>query len=280
MKLLRYGPVGEEKPGLLDNDGVVRDLSGYVEDIADAALTPEGLERLSGIDPSTLTAVEDIQRLGPCVGGVGKIPCIGLNYRDHAAEMGHDIPTEPVMFMKATSALCGPTDDIIIPKGSTKLDWEVELAIIIGKPGKNIAEADAMDHVAGYALLDDVSERAFQIERGGQWLKGKSADTFAPLGPWLVTKDEVLDPHALDIWLSVDGDRMQNGNTRTMIFPVQTVVSYVSEFMSLQSGDVIATGTPPGVGGGRKPPRFLKAGEVVTLGISGLGEQRHVVVDG
>ena len=278
MKLLRYGPAGSEKPGLLDGEGRIRDLSGKVEDIAGDVLLPEGLARLAALDPASLPAVEGEPRIGPCVGRVGKFPAIGLNYSDHAAETGAEPPREPIIFMKATSSICGPNDDTIVPQGSTKLDYEVELGLVIGKPGAYIAEADALSHVAGYCTVNDVSERAFQIESTGQWVKGKSADSFGPIGPWLVTRDEVPDPQALDLWLDVDGERRQTGNTRTMIFSAAHLVSYVSRFMSLQSGDIITTGTPPGVGMGMTPTGFLKSGQVVRLGIEGLGEQQQTIV--
>ncbi len=278
MKLLRYGPSGEEKPGLLDAGGTLRDLSGEVADIGGEALTAVGLARLAALDPSALPAVDGSPRIGPCVGGVGKFICIGLNYSDHAEETNNPIPDEPIMFAKSTSAICGPDDDVIIPKGSTKTDWEVELGIVIGDEARYVPEADAMDHVAGFCVVNDVSERAFQIERGGQWTKGKSADTFGPIGPWLVTKDEVPDPGNLSMWLEVDGHRYQNGSTKTMIFGVAHLVSYVSHFMSLQPGDVISTGTPPGVGMGQKPQVYLKPGQMMELEIEGLGRQRQTTV--
>ncbi|MEO5323226.1 fumarylacetoacetate hydrolase family protein [Mesorhizobium sp. CC13] len=282
MKLLRYGPMGKEKPGLLDASGRVRDLSRHVDDIAGDVLMPEGLARLRGIDPETLPLVagtpqQDL-RLGACVGRIGKFICIGLNYADHAAETGAAIPAEPIVFNKWTSAIVGPDDDVEIPRGSVKTDWEVELGVVIGKPGRYIDEADAMSHVAGYCVVNDVSEREFQIERGGTWDKGKGCDTFGPTGPWMVTADEVSDPQNLKMWLDVDGKRFQDGSTRTMIFGVAHVVSYLSRFMSLQTGDVISTGTPPGVGLGQKPPVYLKPGQTMTLGIEGLGTQRQRVV--
>lgn len=274
MKLLRYGPKGQEKPGLLDADGVMRDLSGFVDDIAGDVLGEAGLARLRGLDTSTLPRVPDGVRLGACVGRVGKMVCIGLNYADHAAESNLPVPTEPVVFNKWTSAIVGPNDDVEIPRGSTKTDWEVELGVVIGKACKNVEAADALDYVAGYCVVNDISEREWQIERGGQWDKGKGFDTFGPIGPWLVTRDEVPDPQQLDLWLEVDGHRYQNGNTRTMIFGVAQVVAYLSRCMSLQPGDVISTGTPPGVGLGIKPaPIYLKAGQTMRLGIAGLGEQ-------
>jgi 2-keto-4-pentenoate hydratase/2-oxohepta-3-ene-1,7-dioic acid hydratase in catechol pathway len=278
MKLLRHGSPGREKPGLLDGNGAIRDLSGEVEDIAGEALLPETIARLRALDPTALPEVAGSPRLGPCVGGVGKIPAIGLNYSDHAAETGIPVPDEPIIFMKATSSICGPNDDTVVPRGSTKLDYEVELGIVIGRPGKYIDEADVPGHIAGFCVVNDVSERAFQIDGTGQWVKGKSADTFGPIGPWLVTPDEVPDPQNLDLWLEVDGQRRQDGNTRTMIFTAHFLVAYVSRFMSLQSGDVITTGTPPGVGLGMTPPGFLVPGQRVRLGIAGLGEQEQRVV--
>ncbi|MCA3451438.1 MAG: fumarylacetoacetate hydrolase family protein [Rhodobacter sp.] len=276
MKLLRYGPVGAEKPGILDSRGHLRDLSAHVDDIAGAVLTPGGLDHLRGLNPDSLPVVTGSPRIGACVGRIGKFICVGLNYADHAAESGMAVPPEPVLFMKATSAVCGPNDDVIIPKGSLKTDWEVELGVVIGREARYVDEADAMSHVAGYCVINDVSERAFQIERAGQWVKGKSADTFGPTGPWLVTADEVADPQNLQMWLKVDGHVYQNGSTRTMVYGVRHLVSYISQFMSLQPGDVISTGTPPGVGMGQKPaPVYLRPGQVMTLGIDGLGEQRQ-----
>ena len=276
MKLLRYGPVGGEKPGILDSRGHLRDLSAHVDDIAGAVLTPEGLDHLRRLNPESLPVVTGSPRIGACVGRIGKFICVGLNYADHAAESGMLVPPEPVLFMKATSAVCGPNDDVIIPKGSLKTDWEVELGVVIGREARYVDEADAMSHVAGYCVINDVSERAFQIERAGQWVKGKSADTFGPTGPWLVTADEVADPQDLQMWLAVDGHRYQNGSTRTMVYGVRHLVSYISQFMSLLPGDVISTGTPPGVGMGQKPaPVYLRPGQVMTLGIDGLGEQRQ-----
>jgi 2-keto-4-pentenoate hydratase/2-oxohepta-3-ene-1,7-dioic acid hydratase in catechol pathway len=277
MKLLRYGLPGQEKPGVLDQDGTIRDLSGIVPDIAGEVLSPAGLDRLRGVDPSTLPRVEGEQRIGPCVGQVGKFICIGLNYSDHAAESGMAVPPEPVIFMKATSAICGPNDGIEIPRGAEKTDWEVELGIVIGKAAKYVDEAQALEHVAGYCVVNDVSERSFQTERSGQWTKGKSADTFGPLGPWLVTRDEIPDPQNLRMWLEVDGKRFQDGSTETMVYGTAFVVSYLSQFMSLQPGDVIATGTPPGVGMGQKPPVYLRPGNRVRLGIDGLGQQEQLV---
>ncbi|MDY1007172.1 MULTISPECIES: fumarylacetoacetate hydrolase family protein [unclassified Sphingomonas] len=279
MKLLRYGPIGHEKPGMLDADGAIRDLSGVVGDIAGDALTPEGIATLAAIDPATLPLVDGTPRYGACVGAVGKFICIGLNYSDHAAESGMDVPKEPVIFNKWTSAICGPDDAVEMPRGSTKLDWEVELGVVIGKPGRYIDEADAMAHVAGYCVINDVSEREYQLERGGTWDKGKGCDTFGPIGPWLVTADEVPDPQALRLWLEVDGHQYQDGTTATMVFGVAEIVSYLSRFMSLQSGDVISTGTPPGVGLGQKPPKYLAVGNVMRLGIEGLGEQTQRVVE-
>jgi 2-keto-4-pentenoate hydratase/2-oxohepta-3-ene-1,7-dioic acid hydratase in catechol pathway len=274
MKLLRYGQAGAEKPGLLDADGHIRDLSAHVPDIDGATFAPATLARLKKLDPTSLPLVSGAPRLGPCVDKVGKFICVGLNYADHAAESGMEVPAEPVLFFKATSAICGPDDDIIIPRGSLKTDWEVELGIVIGKEARYIDRTQALDHIAGYCVINDLSERAFQMERGGQWVKGKSADTFGPIGPWLVTRDEIADPQNLSLWLEVDGHRYQNGNTRTMIFDVPFIVAYISQFMSLQPGDVISTGTPPGVGLGIKPaPVYLKAGQTMRLGIEGLGEQ-------
>lgn len=282
MKLLRYGAPGQEKPGLLDDAGQVRDLSAHVSDIAGAALQPETLAKLAGLDVSSLPVVsgtpqEDL-RLGPCVGAVGKFVCIGLNYSDHAAESGMAVPPEPVVFNKWTSAIVGPDDNVEIPRGSTKTDWEVELGVVIGKGGRYIEEADAMDHVAGFCVINDVSEREYQIERSGTWDKGKGCDTFGPLGPWLVTKDEVGNYDDLAMWLEVDGKRYQDGTSATMVYKVPFLVSYLSRFMSLQPGDVISTGTPPGVGMGQKPPVYLKGGEVMKLGIDKLGTQTQKVV--
>lgn len=278
MKLLRHGPAGAEKPGLLHSDGTIRDLTGIVPDIGGALLSDAGLSALRGIDAGALPVVAPDTRLGPCVANVGKFICIGLNYSDHAAETGMQVPPEPIIFMKANSAICGPNDPIIIPRGSLKTDWEVELAIVIGTRAKYVSQADALSHVAGYALANDVSERAFQNERSGQWTKGKSCDNFGQLGPWMVTRDEVADPQDLPMWLTVNGQKMQNGSTRTMVYGVAYLVSYLSQFMTLHPGDVISTGTPPGVGMGMKPPRFLNAGDVVELGIAGLGQQRQDVI--
>lgn len=274
MKLMRVGPLGQEKPAILDKDGKVRDLSGHVADIGGAAISPEGLATIAAIDPASLPEIA-VDRIGACVAGTGKFICIGLNYSDHAAETGATVPPEPVIFMKATSAICGPNDDVLIPRGSEKTDWEVELGVVIGKTAKYVSEADAMDYVAGYCVSHDVSERAFQTERAGQWTKGKSCDTFGPIGPWLVTKDEIADPQNLKMWLSVNGKMMQDGSSKTMVYGVAHLVSYLSQFMSLHPGDVISTGTPPGVGLGMKPPQFLKAGDVVELGIEGLGTQKQ-----
>lgn len=278
MKLLRYGTSGREKPGLLDGQGAIRDLSGHVPDIAGDALLPETMDRLRKIDAAALPRIDGTPRLGPCVTGVGKFICVGLNYSDHAAESNMAVPPEPIIFMKATSSIVGPNDDLEIPKGSRKTDWEVELGVVIGRTAKYVDERDAMSHVAGFCVVHDVSERAFQLEGTGQWVKGKSADTFGPVGPWLVTPDEIVDPHDLDMWLEVDGRRHQNGNTRTMVFRVPFLVSYLSRFMSLRPGDIISTGTPPGVGHGMKPPVYLREGNEVRLGVAGLGEQRQRVV--
>ena len=278
MKLLRYGPIGHEKPGLLDASGQLRDLSAHVADITGPALLPEQLARLRQIDPTTLPAVPGNPRLGACVGQVGKFVAIGLNYADHAAEAGMAIPSEPIIFTKWTSSICGPNDAVQIPRGSVKTDWEVELGVVIGQGGRYIDEAQALAHVAGYCVVNDVSERAYQIERGGSWDKGKGFDTFGPIGPWLVTADEVPDPQQLGLWLDVDGTRRQTGNTATMVFSVAQLIAYCSQFMSLQPGDVITTGTPPGVGMGFKPPVFLRAGQTMRLGIDGLGEQQQTTV--
>jgi 2-keto-4-pentenoate hydratase/2-oxohepta-3-ene-1,7-dioic acid hydratase in catechol pathway len=280
MKLVRFGSPGAEKPGLLDGSGRIRDLSGVVPDVGGDVLLPASLERLRRLDPGTLPVVDGSPRLGPCVGDVGKFICVGLNYSDHAAETGAVVPKEPIIFMKATSCISGPYDDIEIPRGSQKTDWEVELGVVIGSPVKYVSEADALARVAGFCVVNDVSERAFQLEGTGQWVKGKSADTFGPIGPWLVTADEVANWNDLDLWLDVDGRRFQTGSTRTMVFGVPFLISFVSRFMSLQPGDVIATGTPPGVGMGQKPPIFLRPGNEVRLGVGGLGEQRQRVVAG
>ena len=278
MKLLRYGPPGEEQPGLLDRSGRIRDLSGRIDDVAGIALQPAARAELTAIDPEALPPVAGHPRVGPCVAGVGKFLAIGLNYADHAKEAGVAIPDEPVLFTKATSSICGPYDDTIIPRGAQKTDWEVELGLVIGTPGQYIAEADALDHVAGYCTVNDVSERAYQIERSGQWIKGKSADTFGPIGPWLVTPDEIPNPQNLQLWCEVDGERRQDGSTATMIFGVAFLISYLSRFMSLQTGDVITTGTPPGVGLGMTPPTYLKPDQRVRLAVDGLGEQDHLMV--
>ncbi|MGH9503972.1 MAG: fumarylacetoacetate hydrolase family protein [Terriglobales bacterium] len=278
MKLLRYGLPGEEKPGVLASDGGIRDLSSLIPDLAGPALLPESMEKLRQTDISRLPRVAGHTRIGPCVGSVGKFICIGLNYSDHAAESGMAVPAEPVIFMKATSSICGPDDDVVIPRGAKKADWEVELGIVIGKPAKYVDQADALSHVAGYCVVNDVSERAFQLESTGQWVKGKSADTFGPIGPWLVTPDEVPDPQNLDLWLEVDGHRYQNGSTKTMVFGVSYLISYLSRFMSLRTGDIISTGTPPGVGLGQKPPTYLRPGNVIKLGIPGLGQQQQKVI--
>ncbi|MDJ0956683.1 MAG: fumarylacetoacetate hydrolase family protein [Arenicellales bacterium] len=278
MKLVRFGEAGAEKPGMLDAQGGIRDLSNEIEDITGDALTEKGLERLRALDPASLPLVEGTPRLGPCVAQVGKLVCIGLNYSDHAAESGVPVPEEPVIFMKATSCICGPDDPIIIPRGSEKTDWEVELAFVIGREARYIDQADWRDYVAGYCVVNDVSERAYQLESPGQWVKGKSADSFGPVGPWLVTADEIPDPQTLDLWLEVDGKRYQDGNTNTMVFGVAHLLSDVSQYMSLQPGDIISTGTPPGVGMGQKPQTYLRPGQTVRLGIAGLGEQTHTVV--
>jgi 2-keto-4-pentenoate hydratase/2-oxohepta-3-ene-1,7-dioic acid hydratase in catechol pathway len=277
MKFLRYGPRGAEKPGVLDAAGKLRDLSGVIPDLSGEVLTR--LDTLN-INPETLPFVTGAPRIGACVAGTGKFICIGLNYADHAAESGLQVPPEPVIFMKATSAICGPNDPILLPRGSQKTDWEVELGVIIGKPAKYVDEKDALNHVAGYCVVNDISERAFQTERSGQWTKGKSCDNFGQIGPWLVTRDEVPDPQNLPMWLKVGDQLMQNGSTKTMVYGVAHVISYLSQFFTLHPGDIISTGTPPGVGMGMKPPRYLREGEVVSLGIAGLGEQRQLVEQG
>ncbi len=277
MKLLRYGSQGHERPGLLAADGEIRDLSGIIPDLAGESLLPESIAKVRNIDISLLPRVAGRPRIGPCVDGVGKFICIGLNYSDHAAESGMAVPVEPVVFMKATSSICGPDDTVIIPRGSKKTDWEVELGVVIGEPAKYVEEADALSHVAGYCVINDLSERAFQLEGTGQWVKGKSADTFGPIGPWLVTPDEVPDPQNLEMWLEVDGHRYQNGSTKTMVFGVAHLISYLSRFMSLRSGDIISTGTPPGVGFGQRPPVYLRPGNRIQLGIRGLGQQNQDV---
>ena len=279
MKLLRFGTPGQERPGMLDAQGQVRDLSGVIDDINGKTLSAESLSRLAALDSESLPLVDGATRLGPCVNQVGKFICIGLNYADHAAESGLAVPAEPVVFMKATSAITGPNDPVIKPRNSTKLDWEVELGIVIGKHASYVEENEAMDYIAGYCVINDVSEREFQLERGGQWDKGKGCDSFGPLGPYLVTKDEVPDPLNLNLWLKVNGKTFQNGSTNQMVFGPGFLVHYLSQFMSLQPGDVISTGTPPGVGLGQKPPVYLNVGDVMELGIEGMGVQRQVVVD-
>ena len=275
MKLLRFGPSGQERPGILHQDGSIRDLSDHIQDINSETLRPIGLARIAAINTDSLPCADTGVRLGPCVGSIGKIVCVGLNYSDHAAETGMAEPSEPILFMKANNAINGPYDPVMIPKDSAHTDWEVELGIVIGRRAQHVSEENALEHVAGFCVVNDVSERHFQIERGGQWVKGKSCDTFAPIGPWMVTRDEIADPQALDMWLDVNGKRFQTGSTATMIFGVKTLVSYISRFITLDPGDVIPTGTPPGVGSGQKPPIYLKAGDVMTLGISDLGEQRQ-----
>jgi 2-keto-4-pentenoate hydratase/2-oxohepta-3-ene-1,7-dioic acid hydratase in catechol pathway len=278
MKLLRFGEPGAERPGILDAEGIARDLSGVIGDISGATLLDEGMEVLRRCDWRSLPRVPSGARLGPCVGHVGKFLCIGLNYSDHAREAGMPIPAEPILFMKATSAIIGPNDPVIIPRGSQKTDWEVELGVVIGKTASYVDRKEALSHVAGYCVVNDLSERAFQLERGGQWVKGKSCDTFGPIGPWLVTRDEVPDPQALAMWLEVDGKRYQQGSTATMIFGVEELIAYCSQFMTLRAGDVISTGTPPGVGMGQKPPVFLRQDQVIRLGIEGLGSQEQRTV--
>ena len=275
MKLLRFGELGQEKPGMLDADGNLRSLANVIDDLSGATLTRAGLDQLKNIDPTTLPQVEGDPRIGACVGGVSKFMCIGLNYSDHAEESGMEVPAEPVLFMKATSAICGPFDDVLIPPGSEKTDWEVELGIVIGDRAKHVSEETALNHVAGYCVINDLSERAYQLERCGQWVKGKSYDTFAPMGPWLVTRDEVSDPSNLSLWLEVDGHRYQSGSTQKMVFGVAKLVSYLSSFMTLNPGDIISTGTPPGVGLGQKPPIYLKPGQIMRLSVDGLGEQQQ-----
>ena len=278
MKLLRYGPTGNEKPGLLDDAGNIRSLEGVISDVSGETLSATSLNKLAKLDPSELPAVESPVRIGPCVAGTGKFLCIGLNYADHAAESGMEVPAEPVLFMKATSSIIGPNDDVEIPRGSEKSDWEVELGVVIGEKAKYVSEADALNYVAGYCVVNDLSERHFQLERLGQWVKGKSCDTFAPIGPYLVTRDEVADPQNLKMWLEVDGHRYQDGSTETMVYGVAHLVSYLSQFMSLHPGDIISTGTPPGVGLGQDPPTYLKPGQTMSLGIEGLGEQQQRTV--
>lgn len=278
MKLVRWGDAGTERPGILDAAGEIRDLSGIIPDLAGDALSPAGLARIAALDPEALPPATAGARVGPCVGGVGKFVCIGLNYSDHAAETGATVPPEPILFLKATSAICGPDDDILLPRGSEKTDWEVELGVVIGQTGRYVEEADAFDHVAGYCLINDVSERSYQLERHGTWDKGKGCDTFGPIGPWLVTADEIADPQDLSMFLDVNGERQQDGSTRTMAYGVGFLIAYVSRFMTLYPGDIISTGTPPGVGMGKRPPRYLKEGDHMRLGIAGLGEQRQRVV--
>ena len=278
MKLLRVGPKGSEKPALLDSTGTIRDLSGHIDDIAGAVLSDAGLAQLRALDPATLPVIPDGTRIGPCVGQIGKLCCVGLNYSDHAAETGNPIPEEPILFGKAVTSVSGPNDDIETPRGSDALDYEIEIAIVIGKRAKNVAQADALDYVAGYAVFNDVSERSFQIKRSGQWIKGKSHDSFGPLGPWLVTRDEIADVANLAMHLDVNGERRQTGNTATMIFSIPHIVAYISQFMTLNPGDVIPTGTPPGVAAGMTPPHYLKPGDVIDLGIKGLGTQRQTVL--
>ena len=277
MKLLRVGPLGYEKPAIYDRNGVYRDLSAHIKDLSGDVLNDEGIAKLRNIQEETLPILDANSRIGACVGHVGKFICIGLNYSDHAAETGMTLPDEPILFFKATSAICGPNDDVLIPRNSTKTDWEVELGIVIGKEARYVSEDAAMDYVAGYCVINDVSERSFQLERSGQWVKGKSADTFGPIGPWLVTRDEVADPQNLKMWLEVDGHRYQDGSTTTMVFGVRQLVSHISQFMSLQAGDVISTGTPPGVGMGQNPQIYLREGQLISLGIEGLGEQEQKV---
>ena len=278
MKLLRYGPAGAEKPAMLDQDGKLRDLSGVIHDLDGSTLSPESLRKLAAIDVTTLNLVDGNPRIGACVARPTNFVCIGLNFADHAAETGNPIPKEPIVFLKSLSAYSGPFDDVKIPRGSQKTDWEVELGVVIGTTARSVPENSAMDHVAGYCLCNDVSEREFQIERGGTWDKGKGCDTFGPTGPWMVTKNEIADPQNLAMWLEVDGKRMQDGSTKTMIFDVRKLVSYVSHFITLHAGDIISTGTPPGVGAGMKPPVFLRAGQTMRLGIEGLGEQRTTLI--
>ena len=278
MKLVRFGAAGDEKPGVIDKHGNLRDLSAYIEDITAQNLSDEKLSELSKINLNTLPILDKSTRLGACVSGVGKFICIGLNYADHAKEAGMEVPPEPVIFMKATSAICGPTDPILLPRGSVKTDWEVELAVVIGKKAKYVELADAMSYVAGYAASNDISERTYQLEGSGHWTKGKSCDSFGPLGPYLVTKDEIPDPQNLSMWLSVNGQKMQDGSTSTMVYGVAFLVHYISQFMSLMPGDIISTGTPPGVGLGMTPPIYLKPGDIVTLGVEGLGEHNQTVI--
>jgi 2-keto-4-pentenoate hydratase/2-oxohepta-3-ene-1,7-dioic acid hydratase in catechol pathway len=278
MKLLRYGQPGKEKPALLDKSNQIRDLSSVIPDIAGEVLTPDPLKRIAALDSSSLPLVAGTPRIGPCVARVGKFICIGLNYSDHAAESGMKVPSEPVVFMKATSAVCGPDDNVMIPRNSVKTDWEVELGVVIGTEARYVDESRALDYVAGYCVVNDLSERTFQLEGTGQWVKGKSADTFGPIGPWLVTKDEVPDPQNLNMWLKVNGQQFQNGTTKTMVFGVAHIVSFLTRFMSLQPGDIISTGTPPGVGMGQKPPKYLQPGDKIQLSVQGLGEQNQTVI--
>jgi len=279
MKLLRFGDAGKERPGILDDYGDMRDLSQYITDFDGQGISSKNLEKISNIDLSSLPMVQGNPRIGPCVTGIGKYVCIGLNYSDHAAEAGMEVPAEPIIFMKASSAICGPNDDIIIPRGAEKVDWEVELGLVIGKQAKYVSEDEALDYLSGYCVLNDVSEREYQLHRSGQWTKGKSCDTFGPVGPWLVTTDEIPDPQNLKLWLDVNGERMQTGSTNTMVFNVAFIISYLSKFMTLHPGDIIATGTPPGIGNGFKPPRFVKAGDEIQLGIEGLGQQQQTYVN-
>ncbi|WP_372361675.1 fumarylacetoacetate hydrolase family protein [Xanthomonas sp. NCPPB 1325] len=278
MKLVRVGAEGHERPGLIDSEGRIRDLSGVIDDVAGEHITNAGLEKLRALDVTTLPLIEGEQRYGAAVGRIGKFICVGLNYADHAAESGMEVPKMPILFMKATTAVCGPNDTVIIPRGSVKSDWEVELGVVIGDVARDVSVDEALNHVAGYAVINDLSEREFQLEHGGQWVKGKSADTFGPIGPWLVTRDEIADPQNLSMWLEVNGHRYQNGSTRTMVFGVAELVSHISRYMTLMPGDVISTGTPPGVGLGQKPPVYLKPGDVMELEIEGLGRQRQPVV--
>ncbi|MBO9738817.1 fumarylacetoacetate hydrolase family protein [Xanthomonas axonopodis pv. begoniae] len=278
MKLVRIGAEGHERPGLIDSEGRIRDLSGVIDDVAGEHITSAGLEKLRALDAATLPLIEGDVRYGAAVGRIGKFICVGLNYADHAAESGMDVPKMPILFMKATTAVCGPNDTVIIPRGSVKSDWEVELGVVIGDVARDVSVDQALNHVAGYAVINDLSEREFQLEHGGQWVKGKSADTFGPIGPWLVTRDEIPDPQNLSMWLEVNGHRYQNGSTRTMVFGVAELVSHISRYMTLMPGDVISTGTPPGVGLGQKPPVYLKPGDVMELEIEGLGRQRQPVV--
>ncbi|WP_045738657.1 fumarylacetoacetate hydrolase family protein [Xanthomonas sp. MUS 060] len=278
MKLVRIGSPGQEIPGLIDGEGHIRDLRGVIDDVAGEHLTRAGLDKLRALDVATLPIIDGAPRYGAAVGRIGKFICVGLNYADHAAESGMEVPKMPILFMKATTAVCGPNDTVIIPRGSVKSDWEVELGVVIGDVARDVSVEQALDHVAGYAVINDLSEREFQLEHGGQWVKGKSADTFGPIGPWLVTRDEIPNPQNLSMWLEVNGHRYQNGSTRTMVFGVAELVSHISRYMTLMPGDVISTGTPPGVGSGQKPPVYLKPGDVMELGIEGLGQQRQRVV--